>query len=50
MQAGASASLKIPDLIAGNVFKKGDYWVYSKGFGRGEERTEVVKDCKVSSS
>lgn len=50
MRAGASAALKIADLIAGKLFKEGDFWVYSKVFGRGTERTEVVKDCKVRSA
>lgn len=47
MRAGESAVLKLADLIAAGLFKKGDFWVYSKVFGKGAERVEVVKDCKV---
>ena len=50
MLAGASAALKIADLIAGKIFREGDFWVYSKIWARGTERIEVVKDCKVSSA
>lgn len=50
MLAGESATLKLPDLVAANLFKKGDYWVFCKVFVRETDRIEVVKDCKVEST
>lgn len=50
MRAGESAALKLADLIAGNVFRKGDYWIFSRLHIRGTDRIEVVKDCKVEST
>jgi hypothetical protein len=48
LRAGESGSLKLDDLIAGNVFREGDFWVYCRGFGRKPNRFDVIKDCKVS--
>lgn len=50
MHAGQSSALKLPDLIAANLFKEGDFWVYSRGFIRNKDKTEVVKDCRVRSA
>lgn len=47
MRAGEYAALKITDLIAANLFRKGDYWLYSRVRVCGTDRVEVVKDCKV---
>lgn len=48
MLAGQSSVLKLPNLIAGSLFKEGDFWVYSRTFVRGNDKTEIVKDCKVN--
>lgn len=49
-RAGESGVLKLPDLIAGNLFKEDDFWVYSRGFGATGKsgHVEIIKDCKVS--
>ncbi|MCJ1465067.1 hypothetical protein MMC07_003683 [Pseudocyphellaria aurata] len=47
MRAGKSAALKLVDLVAANLFRKGDYWVFSRVHTRGTDRIEVVKDCKI---
>lgn len=48
MRAGQSAVLRLPELITANLFREGDFWVYSRLFVREKVKTEVVKDCKVS--
>lgn len=47
VRTGEGGSLKFADLVAGNVFKKGDYWIFSKVDICGTDRIEVVKDCEV---
>lgn len=42
-----SAALKLADLITANLFRKGDYWVYSKSRFQGKNRIEIVKNCKI---
>lgn len=45
----AANMVKLADLLAANLFRKGDYWVYSKSRFHGINRIEIVKNCKVES-
>lgn len=46
--AGESMKIKLDFLIQNKVFKVGDYFSYSRVFGRGKNGVLVEKDCKVS--
>lgn len=46
--AGESTKIKLELLIQNEVFKVGDYFSYSRVFGRGKSGVLVEKDCKVS--
>ena len=45
--AGESTRIKLDMLIQNDVFKVGDYFSYSRVFGRGKNGVLVEKDCKV---
>ena len=46
--AGESTKIKLDLLIQNEIFKVGDYFSYSRVFGRGKSGVLVEKDCKVS--
>ena len=46
--AGESKNIKLELLIQNGIFKVGDYFSYSRVFGRGKNGVLVEKDCKVS--
>lgn len=46
--AGESSKIKLDLMIQNNTFKVGDYFSYSRMFGRGKNGVLVEKDCKVS--
>ena len=46
--AGESTKIKLELLIQNGIFKVGDYFSYSRVFGRGKNGVLVEKDCKVS--
>ena len=46
--AGESTKIKLELLIENEIFKVGDYFSYSRVFGRGKNGVLVEKDCKVS--
>lgn len=45
--AGESTKIKLDLLIQNEIFKVGDYFSYSRVFGRGKNGVLVEKDCKV---
>ena len=46
--AGESTKIKFDLLIKNEIFKVGDYFSYSRVFGRGKTGVLIEKDCKVS--
>lgn len=46
--AGESTKIKLDLLIQNEMFRVGDYFSYSRVFGRGKNGVLVEKDCKVS--
>ena len=46
--AGESTKIKLDLLIQNGIFKVGDYFSYSRVFGRGKSGVLIEKDCKVS--
>ena len=46
--AGESTKIKLDLLIQNEIFKVGDYFSYSRVFGRGKSGVLIEKDCKVS--
>lgn len=46
--AGESTKIKLELLIQNGIFKVGDYFSYSRVFGRGKNGVLLEKDCKVS--
>ena len=46
--AGESMKIKLDLLIQNEIFKVGDYFSYSRVFGRGKSGVLVEKDCQVS--
>ena len=46
--AGESTKIKLDLLIQNAIFKVGDYFSYSRVFGRGKSGVLIEKDCKVS--
>ena len=46
--AGESTKIKLDLLIQNEIFKVGDYFSYSRVFGRGKSGVLMEKDCKVS--
>ena len=46
--AGESTKIKLELLIQNDIFKVGDYFSYSRMFGRGKSGVLIEKDCKVS--
>ena len=46
--AGESTKIKLDLLIQNEIFKVGDYFSYSRVFGRGKNGVLIEKDCKVS--
>ncbi|KAF6241319.1 hypothetical protein HO173_000029 [Letharia columbiana] len=45
--AGESTKIKLDLLIQNEIFKVGDYFSYSRVFGRGKNGVLVEKDCKI---
>lgn len=47
VHAGESGKIKLDMMIESGVFKVGDYFSFSRVFGRGKNGVLVEKDCKV---
>ena len=45
--AGESTKVKLDVLIQNEIFKVGDYFSYSRVFGRRKDRVLIEKDCRV---